>query len=387
MSILNSRESRILTLLRLEGPKSRRELHARLRLRPNTVGDTVAALIKRGLLRQNEPGESGGPGRPRQPLEIDLTRRHVVGLAFEPGRVSACLLNLHGQRIGPIQVREVPGAHQIVAAACSLVHEFDAEPTLAIGASVTGFVDLHTLSILTSSATMQRSATRLDALYAAAGHAPLLLENDMHALASYWRLNQHAAPQEDVLLIDLRDGAVGAALLIAGRPNRGCITGGNELGHTRFPVETEVCYCGHQGCLERIFSSTFLRRLGGDPQSDLYERLSQFHPSDAPLNQISGYLAMAIANAINFIRPNSVVITGPTTQNIPFSNHLLGRVRNLLLAPLAERVRIDLWHEPAVAPAEAAGWLALADIYRGSDAATLAELHRDSALEILARRA
>ena len=90
----------------------------------------------------------------------------------------------------------------------------------------------------------------------------MILENNMHALAAWWSLIHQADIDEDVLLVSIGDGQMGAALLIEGKPNRGCAIGANELGHMRFFVDTEICYCGHPGCLERVCSTEFLRRRG-----------------------------------------------------------------------------------------------------------------------------
>ena len=363
MTILSPRESRFLSLIRRRGALSRRELHEYTGLRPNTVGEIAASMVERGFLREGEP-EAGGPGRPRQPLEIDPVKRRVLGLAIEPGEVSACHLNLQGRRIGAPREKRVREPEQLISTAAALVRELSGERTLAIGLSATGFVDPQTRSILTSSATMRRSPTRIGEIYAAAADIPILLENDMHAQATCWLLGQDVDVREDILLIDLRDGAIGAALLVGGRPNRGCIIGGNELGHTRLPVETETCFCGQKGCLERIFSSAFVRQLSGDPNADLRDRLAHRDPGDAAIEQVMNYLTIGVANSINFIRPNRVVFTGHLAANLPFSNELVGRVRGLLLAPLAERVRIEVWEKPPMLAAEAAAWLALAAVYR-----------------------
>jgi predicted NBD/HSP70 family sugar kinase len=323
----------------------------------------TAALIEQGLLHEGQP-RSDGRGRPRQPLEIDSARRHVVGLAFEPGSVSVCRVNLHGKRIGAIRERAVKDSHDMVSAAAALVRAACNSSTLLIGAGATGFVDPETRAILTSSSTLSHSPTLLEPVYRAAGDCQLLLENDMHARAFHWLMSRNAAPGEDVLLVDLRDGALGAALLIDGQPNRGCVIGGNELGHTRLPVETQLCYCGHAGCLERICSSDFLARQG-EGAAMLYDRLSHFHPGDAALTTIASHLATGIGNAINFIRPNRVLLTGKVTEPLPFCNHLITKMRSLLLAPLADRVRIEIWEAPGLSASEAAAWVALASLYRG----------------------
>lgn len=363
MTILNARESYFLSLIRRHGSLSRRELHEQTGLRPNTVGELAAGMIERGLLREGEP-EAGGPGRPRQPLEIDPVRRCVVGLAFEPGQVSACQLSLQGRRTSPVREHRIHDSEELISKAVPLVRELCNDRTLALGISTTGFVDPQTRSILTSSATQRRLPTRLGEVYAAAAGCPVVLENDMHAQATCWLLNQGFNTCEDILLIDLRDGAIGSALLVGGRPNRGCIIGGNELGHARFPVHTEQCYCGQRGCVERICSSEYMRKITKDPSVELEKRISHYDASDQAVGEILRYLSMAITNTLNFIRPNRVVLTGQLTSHRPFCNDLLARVRGLILAPLAERVRIEIWDKPLVLASEAAAWLGLAAIYR-----------------------
>jgi len=365
MEIVTPRESDVLMLIRRFGPLSRRDLHQHMGLRPNTVGDLAARMLHGRLLRQRQ-GYNTGPGRPHRPLEIDPDGRRVLGMAFEPGRVTACTLNLHGHRLGGVRERRTRSARALVAAACELLRSFGTDRTLAIGVSTTGFIDPHTRSILTSSATHKQSPTSLQPIFAAAGNCPMLIENDMHAQAAYWLLSQDGPLDEDVLLVELRDGAIGAALLIDGRPNRGCIAGGNEIGHTRFPIETDRCYCGQTGCLERVCSSSFLRRITGANRADLHEHLRGAEPDDPAVVQITRYLASGIANAINLVRPNRVVLTGRLTECLTFINHLMLAIRRQLLSPLADRVRIDLWDRPKVSFAEAGAWLVLAAIYRGS---------------------
>lgn len=369
MNAPTPRESQFLSLIRRHGPLSRKELHEKTNLRPNTVGEIAAAMLESGLLREGE-SESVGVGRPRQLLEIDPARLHIVGIALEPGKVSACRLNLQGEIRDTIRQQSVGKTDDLVAVATALAREFANDQTLGVGMSITGFVDTQTRSILTSSATLRQSPTRLDSVYAAIGDHPVVVENDMHARATYWLLNQdgggnEAITRQDILLIDLGDGAIGAALLVGGRPNRGCVVGANELGHTRFFVETDVCFCGQTGCLERIFSSPFLQRTSGDPKADLQKHLLGDESSDEAVDKIAGYVAAGIANAINFIRADRVVIAGRVLAAVAFCQKLLGRVRKLLLPPLAERVHIGLWDKKAIDPAEAAAWLSLADVYRG----------------------
>src|SRR6478672_9135604 len=92
---LDARQQEILRLLWTGGRMSRWELHRRTGVNPNAVGVDVAALLNHGFIRECQ-SEVAGPGRPRIPLEIDPTVRHVIGVAVSPGRVEAARLSLRG---------------------------------------------------------------------------------------------------------------------------------------------------------------------------------------------------------------------------------------------------------------------------------------------------
>src|SRR5436305_14946790 len=95
----DTRQREIVRTLWEQGRLSRWELHERTGLTPNNVGNVAEALLRIGVLREGT-AEPSGAGRPRVPLEIDPSRRHVVGLAIGPGRVEACRVGLRGHPIG-----------------------------------------------------------------------------------------------------------------------------------------------------------------------------------------------------------------------------------------------------------------------------------------------
>ena len=359
--MIQPRQRTILQALWRAGRLSRWELHEQTGIRPNTIGSDVGNLIQMGILREDY-ARSPSRGRPRVPLEIDPARRHVLGLAIRPGRVEVAQLNLLGSAIGPTAGRDTKDPASIITASSELLRTISNEQTLGIGLSTPGFVDPTRHQILLSSVTRGGEALDLQPVYESAGELPLVLENDMHALAARWLLTHQAEQSEDVLLGYVDDGQVGAALLIEGSPNRGVATGANELGHTRLPVETEVCYCGQKGCLERICSSTFVNQLNGRNQS-LAERAAAFDGSDAALNRMMELMAIGLSNAVNFTRVNRLVLVGELVRHPAFAERLVELTRERMLRELANLVKVDLWGQGVAQTAETAGWLALASIY------------------------
>ena len=311
---------------------------------PNGVGTIVEALLKDRLLRECPPEPSRG-GRPRVPIDLDPISLHVLGLAISPGRVEAGRLGIKGHLIGSSLSRKVPRPQQLVAVATSLLKQLKNRQTRLIGASVTGFVDAGKHEILFSSATPGLGPVSLRALTMQAGKVPIVLENDMHATAARRVLTHRAQEKEDSILVGFDDGALGAAILIDGHPNRGCATGASELGHCRFFVETTRCYCGHTGCLERICSTEFLLSHGASKGTTLGEAVNRYNGNDPALEHMVRYLAMGLANACNLVRPSRLVLVSRLVRNAAFTALLIRSIRGLLLAQLVDRVRIDLWDQ------------------------------------------
>lgn len=357
------RQREVVRQLFLEGPLSRFELHQRTGMTPNGVGTVVESLLKEGLVRECPPEPSSG-GRPKVPIDLDPTSLHVLGVAISPGLVEAGRLGIKGHLVGSPMSRHVQHPKQLVSCAAELVKKLTNRQTRSIGVSVTGFVDAERSAILFSSATPGLGRVSLTQLTEQAGQVPIVLENDMHATAARWVLTHRAQEHEDSILVGFDDGALGAAMLIDGHPNRGCATGASELGHTRFFAETGKCYCGQTGCLERIVSTDFLLRQGAPKNTTLADAVNRYDGHNPALEKLVKYLAMGLANACNFVRPSRLVLVSRLVRNTKFTSLLVRSVRGLLLVQLADRVHIDLWDQPALNTAETAGWLALASLYR-----------------------
>ncbi len=335
---------------------------------PNRVGAAAAALMAEGVVRECEAVPSGG-GRPRIPLEIDPGRRHMVGLTIWPGVVSVARVNLCGHLIGKPVARYVAdggrGADRLVEVGASMLEKMIDAQTMGVGVSVPGFYDPLSRRIMSGPANPNQPPVSLAPVFDRAGDLPLIVENDMHALAARWSLSHRAPAEQDVLLVNVTDGAIGAAVLIGGQPNRGCVSSANELGHMRYFVETDRCYCGQTGCLERIFSSEHLCRVEGKSDAcpgALMQRLAGYEAGGST-EMLLDYLSNGIANVANFIRPHRLVLVSELTRYPEASDFLTTSIRRRLLAELVDRVRVDLWEQPVAHHAETAAWLALAGLY------------------------
>ena len=371
---------------------SRAGLAKALGARPNSVGDAVAGLLERGVLESTPPevgadaagtsGVSGGElpgllgagvGRPGVLLRIAaggrVGGRTVLGVAVQGAQAQVRAVNLSGRSVGPVWrgLREEAAAAVEAMLTEGKLPGAGALPVLGLGVALPGLVEVE------SSADANHGL--LAGLKASCSGLPVVVDNDGHALAARWWLTQGVARaaageegvSEDVLLIRLGDGVLGASVLIGGRPNRGCVIGGNELGHTRLAVETPRCFCGQRGCLERIASTAFLHSRGASTVRTLAELCSAYAGGtggdDRAVSVMVDLLGMGISNAVQLLRPHRVVVVSELSRFAGFYGALMEATRGRLLPALARRVVFEVWDEPLSSPAESAAHLALAAVY------------------------
>ena len=352
---------RVLQLLAVRGPASREQLHRMTGLHRALVTTTVRQLIDDGLVRLGDP-QVRGSGRPQTPLLVDSKHRTILGVAIQPRMVSACRVGLTGQAINGPTTRTCAAREHPLEVAAELIQTIADSDTLAIGVSVTGVLDPRTGSVLESSA-LPDAPVDTTTLRSAAGEVPLVLENDLHALAQHWRLNHEPAADEDVLLVRLEDGAVAASLIVDGRTHVGCIGAANELGHTRMMVETRRCYCGHRGCLERIFDSRFAEDQDGR-RLTLERRLAASGRLDPVMTRIADLLGLGIANALHLTKPHRLVLVSDPARATAFRRRLLSSIRRETLRSLRDHVRLEWWDGPTCVPAAVAAFPALALVFQ-----------------------
>lgn len=358
---LSERELQLAGLIWRRHALSRWEIHELTGLHPNLVGSSIQRLMDVGLLQEGPATAPASAGRPRVPLEIDDKKSSVIGVSMFPGEVRVQKVRLRGQPLEDAKSAHATQGFKLIASARQLLEESLGPGVLAIGVSVTGFVDIETRKLLFSSSAPEQGELSLQPLFESIGKTPLVLDNDMHALSAQWLLSK-GDEVDETLLVSLDDGRIGASMLIGGKPNKGCVTAANEIGHQRLRVETAKCYCGQAGCLERIFSTEQLKRLGvNESLGDTMSTINGEPPG--AVAQVVDDLATGLANAANFMRPARLVLASPYIHNAGFTQVVTRAVHAKLLPGLQDRVRIETWEHSCQQSAESAAWLALAGFF------------------------
>ena len=176
--------------------------------------------------------------------------------------------------------------------------------------------------------------------------------NDANCLALSEATDGAGAGADIVFTVILGTG-VGGGIVVGGRVLKGGNAIAGEWGHNPLPWPNDherpgpPCYCGKQGCIETFLSGPGLSRdYAGDRRlsaRSIAQRAAAGEPAaDACLGRYEDRLARSLANVINIIDPEAIVLGGGLSniarlyETVP---RLWGRyvfsdlVRTRLLAP------------------------------------------------------
>ena len=115
-----------------------------------------------------------------------------------------------------------------------------------------------------------------------------------------------------------------ASLVINCQTKTGRSFKGVELGHSVLEPDGESCYCGKNGCVETLISSTalqsfYMRKSGRRLAfADIYEQYLSGRDilADETIQRLIKYFGLTLSNVINTIDPD-VIVLGGAISNVP----------------------------------------------------------------------
>ena len=186
---------------------------------------------------------------------------------------------------------------------------------------------------------------------------PIFLENDANAAAVGEMWLGAARGCRDVVSVTLGTG-VGGGIILDGKLWRGAHGTGGEIGHTTVdPFSGVKCKCGNTGCLEVFGSATAIVRMTREnlwlfPESVL--KIDELNAEKvyeagqkgdelalAVFRRLGVYLGIGLANLINLIDPQIIVITGGVVNGWHlFAPEMYRQVGERAFRATAQKVKI-----------------------------------------------
>ncbi len=370
-SVRSYYKSLVKNLVRTDGPISRIALNKLTGMRPASITDVTKELLKEGIIK--EIGyESSKRGRRKVLLDINRDAGRVVTLDFNSNRILGLGADLklgicyRSRRIIP----NYSGKDEIIKIMKDILHEIiesppvKIAPVLGIGIADPGIVNENTgISILTTQMKGWENVPIKDIMESEFGY-PSFLESDTRCRLIAEKHLGASKMKNDILMVELSSG-IGAGMMSEGKLFRGSRGSAGELGHMMILENGPYCNCGSRGCLEAIASSRAItRKLQEAIKSGATSSLSKVSHGDISkidINMISQaaedgdklslqiieeagrFIGEAIANAINLLNPEIVILTGDL---LSFGDYILnpieGMVRRQALSYNTKDVRIVL---------------------------------------------
>ena len=219
-------------------------------------------------------------------------------------------------------------ANAIVDAIVAAVHEFQkAAEISAVSLVVPGTVKVEEGVVVKAPNLPCLDGFRLAAALTQQLHLPAILENDANAAAVGEMWQGAAVGCKTIICVTLGTG-VGGGIILDGKLWRGVDGSAAEIGHMCVdPFGGVACTCGSRGCLEVFASATAIVRMTREaspryPDSVLQGRENQTAAMIFEAGQqgdelaleifrrMGVYLGIGIANLINILNPEIIVIGG-----------------------------------------------------------------------------
>lgn len=306
--------SAVLAALGTSGPLSRTDIARTLGVSPATVTQIVKDLVARGLVAEVEHRPSRG-GRPAVLLGLVGSAGRALGAKVAADHVAVVDVRLDGQvrqswewpfdaMAADAPDRLVDLLRPLVEAPGNDTADDTAAPILGIGVGVPGAVDDQEAGTV-DAPTLGWRRLALGARLRAALPVPVLVENDVNALAVAERLYGRGREHRNFLVVTIGRG-VGAGLVVDGSVYRGAGGGAGEFGHVPLQPDGPRCSCGNTGCLEASVGQDGLLRAARDAGLDA---------PDATIYAAAGELfGRGVAGLINVMDPEVVIVLGEGTR-------------------------------------------------------------------------
>ncbi|MBE9080217.1 ROK family transcriptional regulator [Romeria aff. gracilis LEGE 07310] len=330
---------RILGLLRCNAGLSRAEIARRTGLTRSTVTVITAELLADGLIRQGAAMASQpGGGRPGMELDLNPDGAFFIGAAIEADHIKVAELNLAAEMKAKLSMPLTDtDPDTVISQLVQLIQQlrranpFSSQRLRGIGLTTPGTINRD--GVLIRVPGLNWHGVNLRKYLEAHVTLPLFIDNDANS-AALAEVYLGSAVQSDSLLFLLLNEGVGSGIVINHRIMRGANGTAGEVCELMIDdqnlIGSEYGQPGSFGALvgKAGLLKQYQQQVGKMAElSDLIEALNN-EDKDAYnlVSQWAGRLGQGLANIINIINPERIILGGSLTALLPYIEDQLSQI-------------------------------------------------------------
>jgi predicted NBD/HSP70 family sugar kinase len=314
----------ILSYIRKNGPVAKKELAEQLEISITSVTTFINELMAEGKVVQCGNAKSTG-GRKSELFQSNPDAFYVVGCNLQVDRLTTVLLNFNGERLASSHQNYEPRdewrtaelMRDAIRGICA-TYRITPQNLAGIGTCLPGVVNRAT-GIVEAAPQLDwkhvnlRSVLHFD--------LPVLIENEANAGIfgeSHYGL---AKGIKNGIYLSIGRG-IGAGLMFNHRLYYGHSYLAGEFGHLIIEPDGLPCSCGHQGCWEGYASIPAFLRCYQENSGESLPGFAQFleqlsaknHFALQAVEEVGKYLGLGIANLVNGLNPELIILGGELTR-------------------------------------------------------------------------
>jgi len=311
-----------LNVLRTHDTLSRVELARKLNCPGTAITRITRELIEKGILQTAGLLESNG-GRPREQIKLVTDWKKAVGIELAPHRITGILTDLKGRILvrEEIFLSERLGieefVHSMELVARRLLDACEEEKLLGVGIATFGPFSGESRILGNVAAYPALTYFDIQKFFEENFALTVQIADATYARALHEIWFNHAPDHGSFLLFDVGAG-IGCATVFDGQIVFGKYSNVGEIGHTVYKIDGEPCPCGKKGCLETLCSIGVIeqkaRKLKKSKTLKFAEIVKNYSSGKDDFREIiedsARWLGLAIANQINFLIPDRIILTG-----------------------------------------------------------------------------
>ncbi|MDN4753403.1 ROK family protein [Porphyromonadaceae bacterium W3.11] len=351
-------KQRIIQHIIYNGPETLPALAQRLEVSVPTISKMVNEMVDTHLL-QNFGKLEAASGRHPFLYGLSDGDYYFIGVDFTVDTTNIMVMNLRGDQVQ--EKLSIPfdlvNTQECLDAACRMINDFiddechfSRDKLVSIGVNIPGRLNPMTGYSYTYFNFSKISLSKYLSLHVG---IPTFIDNDSRASAFGEYMTHYKDSGKNLLFVQCTWG-LGLGIIINGEPYAGKSGFSGEVGHTHAYSNEVICHCGKKGCLETEVSGSaihrkFIEKIKTGAKSILTD---PNHPNGCKdinhitlndivqavlledilcieiIEEMGKKLGLHIANLINLLNPDIVVIGGP-----------LARTGDYLLQPIRTTIR------------------------------------------------